>query len=219
MTRHDCQFHWHNQGYQDFAGFLATLASKKRKNIRRERRKVEEQGIQFRVLDGHSATLGDWEDFSVFYQRTFDNKWGMATFNKDFFVEIGNRMPDQIVLVLADKGEECVAGALMYQSDSTLYGRHWGCIEEIDHLHFETCYYQGIEYCIRHGIERFEPGAQGEHKIARGFIPVITRSSHWLKDELYQDAIQQFCAHERKAIAQYKQQLEQSIPYKKENSE
>jgi predicted N-acyltransferase len=214
LTRHDCQFHWHNRGYADFETFLGRLTAKKRKNIRQERRRLQREEVQFRILDGHSATTRDWEDFSIFYQRTFDNKWGMATFNREFFVDIAAALPDQVVLVLADREGECIAGALMYRSDSTLYGRHWGCTMEIDFLHFETCYYQGIEYCIRHGIARFEPGAQGEHKIARGFVPVLTRSSHWLKDDLYRDAIQQFCLREQAAIADYMAHLQSSLPYR-----
>ncbi len=215
MTRHDCQFHWFNSGYRHFDDFLATLTSKKRKNIRQERRRVQQQNISFRILDGHSATTTDWANFSVFYQRTFDNKWGMATFNQGFFEEVGRTMPDSIVLVLADRDDECIAGALMYRSDSTLYGRHWGCTTEIDLLHFETCYYQGIDYCIREGLDRFEPGAQGEHKVARGFVPVVTRSSHFLRDDLYRDAIEQFCARERDAIDRYIADICNALPYKK----
>ena len=215
MTRHDCQFHWFNSGYRHFDDFLATLTSKKRKNIRQERRRVQQQNISFRILDGHSATTTDWANFSVFYQRTFDNKWGMATFNQGFFEEVGRTMPDSIVLVLADRDDECIAGALMYRSDSTLYGRHWGCTTEIDLLHFETCYYQGIDYCIREGLDRFEPGAQGEHKVARGFVPVVTRSSHFLRDDLYRDAIEQFCARERDAIDRYIADIRNALPYKK----
>ncbi len=216
MTRHDCQFHWFNRGYRHFDDFLATLTSKKRKNIRQERRRVQQQNISFRILDGHSATTTDWANFSVFYQRTFDNKWGMATFNQGFFEAVGRTMPDSIVLVLADRDDECIAGALMYRSDSTLYGRHWGCTTEIDLLHFETCYYQGIDYCIREGLDRFEPGAQGEHKVARGFVPVRTRSSHFLRDDLYRDAIAQFCAREHSAIESYIADINNALPYKKE---
>lgn len=216
MTRHDCQFHWFNNGYDDFDAFLGALTSKKRKNIRQERRRIQQQGIRFRILDGHTATQADWAAFNVFYQRTFDNKWGIATFNQGFFEEIGRTMPDAIVLVLADLADECIAGALMYRSDSTLYGRHWGCTTEIDLLHFETCYYQGIEYCIHEGIKRFEPGAQGEHKVARGFVPVLTRSSHVLRDNLYRDAITQFCTRERDAIDRYMAEMTSALPYKQE---
>ncbi len=215
LTRHDCQFHWFNEGYRDFDDFLDRLTAKKRKNIRQERRRVMQQGVRLRMLDGHAATHEDWEAFSIFYQRTFDEKWGMATFNRAFFEEVGKSMPEAIVLVLADLDNECIAGALMYRSDDTLYGRHWGCTREVDRLHFEACYYQGIDYCIEHGLRRFEPGAQGEHKVARGFVPVLTRSSHQLLDDIYQDAIERFCAHERDAIAGYMADLDDHTPYKR----
>ncbi|KAG1663448.1 UPF0585 protein [Nymphon striatum] len=179
LARHDCQFHWHNQGYETFEDFLAKLTPKKRKNIRQERRRVAQQAVNIRVLDGHTATDEDWENFSNFYQQTFAEKYGTATLNEGFFKEVAHALPDQVILVLADdiskveendqnpKGE-CIAGSLMFASDTILYGRHWGCIEQIDKLHFEACYYQGIEYCIKHKLKKFEPGAQGEHKIARG---------------------------------------------------
>lgn len=216
LTRHDCQFHWHNQQYADFESFLATLTSKKRKNIRQERRRVEQSGAQIRVLDGHSATAEDWNHFAQFYEITFEEKWGIATFNQGFFSEIGKTMPDNIVLVLADVDGECIAGALMYRSKDRLYGRHWGATREIDKLHFEVCYYQGIEYCIEHGLRVFEPGAQGEHKIARGFIPTLTRSSHWLAESHFSAAIEHFTRHEQAAIAHYMDQLQSSVPFKQE---
>ncbi len=214
LSRHDCQFHWHNDGYLDFDDFLSRLVSRKRNNIRQERRRVAQADINLRLLDGHSATSLDWRNFTRFYERTFAEKWGMATFNFGFFQELAQTLPDQIVLVLADSGSTCVAGALMYRSDTTLYGRHWGCIEQVDALHFEACYYQGIEYCIRHGLQRFEPGAQGEHKIARGFLPTLTRSSHWIADDDFRQPISNFVAHEREAVAEYLLQIEASSPYK-----
>lgn len=212
--RHDAQFHWHNRNYQSFEEFLATLSSKKRKNIRQERRKVNEAGIKLRVLDGHKATAKDWQNWSLFYQKTFDEKWGIATFNYDFFSAVAKQLPDQVVLILADLENRCIAGSLMYKSDTTLYGRHWGCIENINSLHFEACYYQGIEYCIRHGINTFEPGAQGEHKIARGFLPTLTRSAHWLADEPFRVPIENFISHEKKAVSDYIEYLGKSSPYK-----
>lgn len=218
LTRHDCQFHWHNRGYQDFDDFLSRLTSKKRKNIRHERRKVESTETDIRVLDGHSARPEDWADFARFYENTFEEKWGIATFNLGFFEEIGQTMPDNIVLVLADLDGECIAGALMYRSDYALYGRHWGATRNVDQLHFEVCYYQGIEFCIAHGLKLFEPGAQGEHKISRGFVPQITRSSHWLAEPYFADAIKNFTQHEQKAVASYMAQLEESIPYKQETA-
>ncbi|MGK0271314.1 MAG: putative N-acyltransferase, partial [Cocleimonas sp.] len=201
MTRHDCQFHWHNQDYACFEDFLDKLDKKKRKNIRQERRRVEQESINIRVLDGHTASDKDWQDFTRFYQITFMEKYGTATLNEGFFKEVAKNLPDQIVLVLADKisldnGDiECIAGSLMYCSDTTLYGRHWGCSEQVDKLHFEACYYQGIEYCIANKLQHFEPGAQGQHKIARGFVPTLTRSSHWLNSSPFKESVDNFIKH------------------------
>lgn len=213
FSRHDCQFHWHNQGYQHFDDFLAQLEKKKRKNIRQERKRVSQQGIGIRALNGHSASDQDWQDFARFYALTFAEKYGTATLNYGFFKEVARQMPDQVLLVLADNAKgECIAGSLMFSSDTILYGRHWGCSEQVDKLHFEACYYQGIEYCIKNKLQRFEPGAQGEHKIARGFIPTLTRSSHWLHNSPFQDSIENFVRHEQDAIAHYMQSLKS--PYK-----
>lgn len=220
MARHDCQFHWHNKNYKNFEEFLNTLDKKKRKNIRQERRRVEQQDVNIRVLNGHTASAKDWQDFSRFYQITFMEKYGTATLNEGFFKEIGTKLPDQVILVLADKisndtgDAECIAGSLMFCSDTTLYGRHWGCSEQIDKLHFEACYYQGIEYCIQNNIQHFEPGAQGQHKIARGFVPTLTRSSHWLNNSPFQESVENFIDYEKKNIAEYMKSLKS--PYKKE---
>ncbi|MEJ2322724.1 MAG: GNAT family N-acetyltransferase [Gammaproteobacteria bacterium] len=216
MIRHDCQFHWYNQSYVDFGDFLGRLASRKRKAILKERRRVSEAGVRIRVLDGHGATPDDWREFSRFYARTFDEKWGIATFNEGFFKQVARTLPGSIVLVLADRDGETIAGSLMYRSDTTLYGRHWGCAEQVDFLHFEACYYQGIDYCIKHGLGLFEPGAQGEHKIARGFIPRITRSAHWLADDFLRKPIEHFVEHEKQAVQHYKQQMDERIPYRQE---
>ncbi|MEJ2214396.1 MAG: GNAT family N-acetyltransferase [Gammaproteobacteria bacterium] len=219
MLRHDCQYHWFNNAYTDFAEFTAQMTSRKRKNIRRERQAVTNAEVTLRRLNGHTATVKDWSDFATFYNRTFEEKWGMATFNQGFFEEIGRTLPDNVLLVLADKDERCIAGALMYVSDTTLYGRHWGCIEQVDQLHFETCYYQGIEFCIEQGLQVFEPGAQGEHKIARGFVPVMTRSAHWLLSDHLRNPITQFCHHEKQAVEDYMQQLEKKVPFKRADNE
>ena len=213
-TRETCQFHWQNNGYSCFDDFLGALSIKKRKNIRQERRRVRDQGVTIRVLHGDEATQQDWQDFAHFYKRLFDEKWGTATLNEGFFAEVAGLMPQQTVLVMADLDGRCVAGALMYRSDTTLYGRHWGCIEQIDALHFEVCYYQGIEYCIQQGLQYFEPGAGGEHKIARGFLPVVTKSNHWLLNKHYDAAIKQFVKQECDGVNQYVLQLQQKSPYK-----
>lgn len=215
FTRHDCQFHWRNFSYQSFDDFLATLSSKKRKNIRQERRKVEKAGIQLRVLDGHSATEQDWANFAHFYASIYDRKWGFPALNQPFFMQVAQTLPEQIVLVLADnQAGECIAGSLMFRSDTRLFGRHWGCTEYWDCLHFEACYYQGIEYCIEHGLEVFEPGAQGEHKVSRGFIPTLTQSSHWINDEPFRAPIKQHTLYEQRAIADYMGSVFEHLPYR-----
>ena len=224
MERHDCQFHWHNQNYSKFEDFLDKLDKKKRKNVRQERRRVEQQPVNIRVLDGHTATEKDWQDFARFYEITFMEKYGTATLNEGFFKEVAEKLPDQIVLVLVDRTEangdevecvkECIAGSLMYRSDTILYGRHWGCSEQVDKLHFEACYYQGIEYCIANKLQHFEPGAQGQHKIARGFVPTLTRSSHWLNNSPFQESIDNFIRHEITNIDAYMKTLKS--PYRDE---
>lgn len=214
IARHDCQFHWRNFDYRQFDDFLATLTSKKRKNIRQERRKVGESGVQLRLLDGHTATEADWKQFAYFYNHTFESKWGTPTLNEGFFREVAEKLPDQVFLVMADLDNECIAGSLMYRSDSRLFGRHWGCTEYIDHLHFEACYYQGIEYCIRHGLSVFEPGAQGEHKVPRGFIPTLTRSSHWLSSDVFRQPVYQHSLHEQEAVADYMASVWEHMPYR-----
>lgn len=221
LSRHDCQFHWHNQNYKDFDDFLSRLSRKKRKNIRQERKRVENQAVELRLLNGHTASKLDWEHFSGFYDRTFNDKYGTPTLNAGFFKEVASALPDQVLLILADDYSanpegECVAGSLMFASDSILYGRHWGCSKQIDKLHFEACYYQGIEYCIKNKLQRFEPGAQGEHKIARGFVPTLTRSSHWLNNSPFQESIESFIQHEKAGVASYMQQLKS--PYQEEKT-
>jgi len=242
LLRHDVQFHWHNQGYKTFEDFLAKLTAKKRKNIRQERKRMQQSGVTLRLLDGHTATAKDWDDFAYFYKTTFEEKWSTPTLNAGFFKEVAEKMPDQVFLVMADlpsdpqaensqpdtdaertedadsnsQSNRCIAGSLMFRSDTRLYGRHWGCTHQIDKLHFEACYYQGIEYCIRNNLQVFEPGAQGEHKIARGFIPTETRSAHWLNNSPYQDAIAQYVQHERLAINEYRDQLKS--PYQEDQS-
>lgn len=214
IVRHDCQFHWHNRGYATFEDFLATFSAKKRKNVKQERRKVAETGVQLRLLDGHTATEKDWQRFAFFYEHTFESKWGIPTLNYGFFREVAQRLPDQVVLVMVDNQHDCIAGSLMFRSQTRLFGRHWGCTEYFDSLHFEACYYQGIEYCIQQGLQVFEPGAQGEHKVARGFIPTLTRSSHWLTDERFRPAIRRHTLLEQRGVADYMQAIQEHSPYR-----
>ena len=213
VSRYDCQFHWYNRGYTCFEDFLKTLKSKKRKNILHERRKIVDADVQIQWLDGHSATQTDWLEFTRLYQKIYDRKYGMPAFNLDFFTAVTEAMPDQVHLVSAKVDGQCIAAALMYSDDTTLYGRHWGCDRYVDSLHFEVCYYQGIDYCIRHGLERFDPGAQGEHKIARGFEPTRTHSLHWMSKSPFNLAIQQFVQHEQVGVQHYMDAVAAHSPF------
>jgi len=214
FTRYDCQYHWHNREYESFDHFLSTLTSKKRKNIKQERRKVKDAEITLRVLDGTTASLEDWHIFTDFYRRIYERKWGMPVFNQPFFSEVAAALGEQVILVMADLDDKPVAGSLMYKSDHTLFGRHWGCAEKHNSLHFEACYYQGIEYCIEHNLKLFEPGAQGEHKVTRGFLPTMTKSNHWIAAEGFRASIERFCQHEKMSIEAYMKQLDNRLPYK-----
>jgi len=211
--RHDCQFHWQNQNYQTFDDFLAQLKPKKRKNIRQERKAIEKTGITYRILDGHQATPKDWQDFDFFYQKTFIEKWSTPTLNIGFFNDIGQTMPDNIVLVLADLEDECIAGALMFKSGTHLYGRHWGAAKTVKNLHFEVCFYQGIEYAIKHNLSVFEPGAGGEHKIARGFSPIPMKSFHWLPINPFGQSLDQFIQQEQEGVQDYILDCQKHSPY------
>ena len=215
MRRSGTQFHWFNRGYRSFDDYLTSFTSSKRKKLKRERRRVFEQGIEIEVLDGHQASAEQWHAFSRFYLATFEKHWGYATLNEGFFRHLGQTLPDSIVLVMAKHRGEYVAAALSLRSDDTLYGRHWGCREAFNSLHFELCYYQGIEYCIANGLRRFEPGAQGEHKVGRGFEPMPTWSAHWLANPQFSAVVQDYLAHEQGAMQTYMDELRGHLPYKK----
>ena len=215
MLRLGCQFHWSNNHYTSFAHYLEKLTSKKRKQIKRERRIVKEQGITFEILNGNNATDEHWDVYHRFYESTFERKSGMATLSKNFFKEIAQTMPDNIVLVLAKYQNDYVASAFNLKGTDTLYGRHWGCFEEFDNLHFEACYYQGLEYCINNGLKYFEPGAQGEHKIARGFMPTKTWSAHWIAHPQFSESIHHFLNHETEGMLHYISELNEHSPFKK----
>jgi hypothetical protein len=218
ISRYDCQFFWHNPGYQSFDDFLLKLTSRKRKNIKQERYKVQRAGITFRILNGYTATSTDWQNFTRFYEKTHVEKLNTPKFNLGFFTEIANSLAEHTVLVMADHEERCVAAALMYRSDTHLYGRHWGAIQQFDALHFEACYYQGIEYCIREKLQCFDPGVQGEHKIARGFIPTRTESNHWISDPRLAGPIASYCKREELAVDNYMNELKCSNPYREDES-
>jgi len=216
VRRMGCQYHWHNQDYADFDGFLEALSSKKRKNVKRERRRVREQGIGFRVLTGASASSEDWARFHRFYQDTFERHMGIPTLSEEFFAGTAAALGTQVVLFEARHGDETIAAALCYRSHDTLYGRFWGCSQDLPDLHFETCYYQGIEYCINEGLARFEPGAQGEHKIPRGFLPVPTTSAHAVLTPGFRASVQDFCLRETQMMRAQCAQLMQHSPYRQE---
>ncbi len=220
LRRTHYQCHWHNAGYRDFTDFLDTLSSKRRKNIKRERRLIQEAGLELQVLTGPEISEQQWYRFHQFYCNTFERLGGIATLTLPFFLEIAQTMGSQIVLVVAFENRQMVAAAISFRSDTTLYGRHWGCQAYSDHLHFEACYYQGIDYCIRHGLKRFEPGAQGEqHKIPRGFLPIQTQSAHWLAHEAFHHAIADFLQRETPLIEQYILEMQSHSPYRVVSSE
>ncbi len=215
MLRLGCQFHWSNPGYRDFDEFLSTLTAQKRKKIKRERRCVVEQDIELEVLHGDAISDEQWLAYHRFYTDTFDKRGGLATLSLDFFREIGRTMSDNVVLVFARHADRPVAAAFNVRGETTLYGRHWGCDADFHSLHFEACYYQGLEYCIANGLQRFEPGAQGEHKITRGFMPTATWSAHWIANEAFGAAIGQFVEREQRAVREYMQTLSEHSPYRR----
>lgn len=210
LLRSDFQYHWSNNNYESFDHFLAELSSKKRKNIRRERRKVTDANITTEIINGDDLTDELWQTLYDFYRITFLKKSGAPTLSLDFFQAMSHRLR----FIFARHHRRIVAGAICFESDDTLYGRHWGCYEDYDSLHFEICYYTAIDYCIRHHLNRFEPGAQGEHKIARGFLPTRTWSAHWIAHEGFRDAIRKHLDYEAAAMDDYYQQLIASQPYR-----
>lgn len=214
MRRTGYQFHWENRGYRDFEDFLDTFTAHKRKKLKRERRRVAEAGIDIELVRGDRASDGQIEAAARLYGSIFDRKWGMATLNLGFFREVAETMGEQLLLWLARDRADYVAGAICFRSDDTLYGRHWGSTADYHSLHFELCYYQGIEYCIENGLRRFEPGAQGEHKVSRGFLPTPTWSAHWIADARFREAIADFLRREHAGVEHYMQSLREHLPYK-----
>ncbi len=212
--RLDCQYHWHNNDYKSFDDYLSHFSSRKRKNILKERRQIQEAGITFRIVHGPEITPQEWQLFHHYYCAIYDRKWGVPSLTLEFFEEIGQTLGNQVVLVLAYQQGDCIAAALNLRSDTTLYGRHWGCRDQIPALHFETCYYQGLEYCIQQGLKSFEPGTQGEHKIARGFLPVTTWSAHWIAHPEFRKAIGQFALAEATEIEKRVVALQQLSPFR-----
>lgn len=214
------QFHWFNRignagAYTDFDDYLAEFSSAKRKKLRRERRRVAEQDIVLRRLAGDEVDDAGWRTWQRFYESTFERKSGIPTFSEGFFREVGAKLGQRMLLVFAEHAGKTVAGSLMYRGNKVLYGRHWGCDADYHSLHFEACYYQGIEYAIEQGLTAFEPGAQGEHKIQRGFRPTSTWSAHWLADAGFDKAVRRFLAHERGLVAEYQAELSERLPFKR----
>lgn len=213
LARSDVQFHWHNAGYADFDGFLATFNHKKRKNIRQERAQVARTGLRLERRGGASLTPALWKQVHALYAANFDAKGNHAALTEDFFVQLGQRLGDVAQLALAWRGDTVVAMALLLRSARVLYGRYWGASEVVPGLHFELCYYQGIEYAIEQGLERFEPGAQGRHKLARGFLPVRTHSRHYLAHPDFRRAVRDALEHEAESVDGYAEELMEHSPY------
>lgn len=212
--REGCQFHWFNADYENFDDFLNECVSRKRKMIRKERKKVLNQGIDISMNLARDVSEADWKIFYALYHRTYLKRSGRPGYlGEEFFTQLAKDLPDQLILAKAVLNEQFIAGAVYFRDDTTLYGRYWGTMQDIDGLHFETCYYQGIEYAIKHKLQRFDPGAQGEHKIQRGFIPKKTVSYHWLKHNEFSAAVGDFVKKEREHNALYINDTSQYLPF------
>lgn len=211
-----CQYHWYNRGYASFEDFLATFSSRKRKNLRKERAAVHGAGIRFQHLDGHAITRSLWQIFHGFYQNTYEVRGQQGYLSLAFFEQLGRTMPENLLLVLALHEDTPIAAALSLRDDTTLYGRYWGSRDDYQFLHFETCYYQGIDYCIAHGLQHFDSGAQGEHKIQRGFEPIITYSNHWIADPQFDAAIGDFLLREAEHVRQYREEAAGLLPFRQD---
>ncbi len=212
--REGVQFHWFNKGYRDFNDFLGTMNASKRKMLKRERRRVSEQGISLLQIAGDEVSEQQWQIFYRFYAMTYLKRSSQPYLNLAFFQQIAATMGNFLLLILAFKDDNPIAAALSFVGADTLYGRYWGCYEEYNSLHFEACYYQGLDYCIEHGLKRFDSGAQGEHKISRGFEPVTTYSAHWIKDPGFAKAIDHFLVREQQYMQNYKQDAATYLPFK-----
>ncbi len=217
LKRQHYQFHWSNNGYATFDDFLAALASRKRKAIRKERAAIARHGLTMRALSGAEITPAHWDAFFGFYMDTADRKWGSPYLNREFFHLLGGSLAEKVVLIVAERDGRLVAGALNLRGDDAIFGRNWGCVENHDFLHFETCYYQAIDYAIAHGLKRVEAGAQGEHKIQRGYLPTPTYSAHWIGDRQLRAAIANFLDRERPAAERDMAALMEYSPFRQEN--
>lgn len=218
LQRKDQQFHWLNDGYKTFEDFLNVLSSRKRKNIKKERRiALKDNGVTIELLRGDEISERVWDRFFAFYNDTGARKWGQPYLTREFFSLVGKTMPERTLLIMAKREDEYVAGAINFIGDDCLYGRHWGCLEDHPCLHFEICYYQAIDYAITHGLKRVEAGAQGSHKLARGYIPVTTHSAHWITHLGLRDAVSDYLVHERREVDRHNKILSEHAPFKKES--
>ena len=215
LRRTDQQFHWTDQGYGDFDGFLDALASRKRKAIRKERREAAEGGISFEWVTGSDLTEAHWDSFFAFYMDTGSRKWGRPYLNRRFFSLLGERMAARVLLVMAKRDGRYIAGALNLIGSDTLYGRYWGAIEEHPYLHFEVCYYQAIDFALAHGLTRVEAGAQGAHKLARGYMPHTTHSAHYIADPNFRRAVEAYLQEERREVRVQGELLAEHAPFRK----
>lgn len=218
LLRRDCQFHWHNRSHADFEQYLETFTAEKRKKVRRERRRVSEAQVSFTTLHGGDIDARLWKTLHAFHADTFLRHGHTPYLGLGFFLEISKTMPQSVVVQLASRRHEHLAAAICFRGEDALYGRYWGAREDYHSLHFETCYHQGIEYCIREGLQRFEPGTQGEHKISRGFEPALTWSAHWIADSRFARAIEDYLRREAHAVAGYAQEARDHVPFKKRGS-
>lgn len=214
MSRLTVQFHWLNEGYRDFSDFTDRMTSKKRKKLLRERRDIASAGIEIERLTGSDIKEQHWQVFHDFYCSTFYKKWGEPRMNLDFFLWLGEQLPEQTLLILAKQDKRYIAGALAMQDNETLYGRHWGCNTEVPFLHFELCYYQTIEHVLEKGLNKLDAGVQGEHKLARGFSPVAMPSAHWIREQAFAQAIEDYLKRETGMIHEHIEMLETHLPYK-----
>lgn len=212
--REDIQFHWFNRDWRCFDDFLTDMTSRKRKSIKKERHKVKQQGIKLQRLTGDLITPEHIKMFYQFYQATYYKRGQIPYLSETFFQQILPLFKHQMLLVNAHKNDSSIAMALCFFDQQNLYGRYWGCLEEYDCLHFEACYYQGIEFCLEKGIPHFDPGAQGQHKISRGFEPISTYSAHWIKDPGFRQAVQNFVLEEKIQVDLYKEELKKQLPFK-----
>jgi hypothetical protein len=213
ILRRDCQFHWFNHGYDSFESFLATFTAEKRKKAKRERRRVAEAGIEFDTLHGGDMNASLWRTVYSFYADTFHRHGHEPYLNLDFFKRIAAAMPNELMLKVARIGAEPIAVAIFFVGSEALYGRYWGAGGNFHSLHFEACYYQGIEYCIEKRLQRFEPGTQGEHKVPRGFVPTLTHSAHYIADSRFAAAIRDYAQREARGVDHYAAAVQSHVPY------